>query len=285
MFFNKDMIEALQLETIYNLVDRNEWVYEKFFEYVEIAKKDDGDGVATLNDVYGVSAQVTFGFMMTMASGEMLVQKDAEDLPYLAVTDNPRFIDVVNYLTEKIAGNDGVYLGADQDIRDLFGNGNSLFWAEVLNHAETLRLNYDLNFGIIPMPKYTADQENYHQYTTGYCNTVICFPTTTRDDTLDFASFMVEAMAIESVETVVPAYYDVCLKGRYVDDAESAAMLDIITTSVSSDYAEILSWGGFKTTVQDAISAGNSITTIIKGNAPMTKKAIQKSIENFQKLP
>ncbi len=285
MFFNKDMIEELQLETIYNLVDRNEWVYEKFFEYVEVAKRDDGDGVATLNDVYGVSAQVTFGFMMTMASGEMLVQKDADDLPYLAVTDNPRFIDVVNYLTEKIAGNDGVYLGADQDIRDLFGNGNSLFWAEVLNHAETLRLNYDLNFGIIPMPKYTADQENYHQYTTGYCNTVICFPTTTKDNELDFASFMVEAMAIESVETVVPAYYDVCLKGRYVDDAESAAMLDIITTSVSSDYAEILSWGGFKTTVQDAISAGTSITTIIKGNSPMTKKAIEKSIEAFQKLP
>ena len=62
-------------------------------------------------------------------------------------------------------------------------------------------------------------------------------------------------------------------------------MLDIITTSVSSDYAEILSWGGFKTAVQDAISAGTSITTIIRGNAPMTKKAIEKSIEAFNKLP
>ena len=285
MFFNKDMIEELQLETIYNLVDRNEWVYEKFFEYVEVAKKDDGDGIVTLNDTFGASAQVTFGFMMTMASGEMLVQKDTEDLPYFAVTDNARFVDVVNYLTENIAGNDGIYLGADADIKDIFGNGRSLFWAEVLLHAETLRMNYDLNFGIIPMPKYNADQENYHQYTTGYCASVICFPTTTTGDDLDFASFMVEAMAIESVETVVPSYYDVCLKGRYVDDAESAAMLDIITTSVSSDYAEILGWGGFKTTVQNAISAGNSITTIIKSNAPMTKKAIQKAIEAFQKLP
>ena len=285
MFFNKDMIEELQLETIYNLVDRNEWVYEKFFEYVEVAKKDDGDGIVTLNDTFGASAQVTFGFMMTMASGEMLVQKDTEDLPYFAVTDNARFVDVVNYLTENIAGNDGIYLGADADIKDIFGNGRSLFWAEVLLHAETLRMNYDLNFGIIPMPKYNSDQENYHQYTTGYCASVICFPTTTTGDDLDFASFMVEAMAIESVETVVPSYYDVCLKGRYVDDAESAAMLDIITTSVSSDYAEILGWGGFKTTVQNAISAGTPITTIIKSNAPMTKKTIEKAIEAFQKLP
>jgi hypothetical protein len=285
MFFNKDMIENLQLKTIYDLVNDNEWVYEKFFEYVEAAKKDDGDGVVSLADTFGASAQVTFGFMMTMGSGEMLTQKNADDIPELVAADNARFIDVVTYLTEKVADNDGIYLGADQDIRDLFGNGQSLFWAEVLQHAQTMRQNYDLNFGIIPMPKYTADQENYHQYTTGYCCTVVCFPTTTKDKELDVSSFVVEAMAIESVETVTPAYYDICLKGRYIDDAESAAMLDIITTSVSSDYAEILSWGGFKTAIQDAISAGMSISAVIKANAPMTKKAIERSIQSFEKLP
>ena len=75
MYFNKDMIENLQLKTIYDLVNDNEWVYEKFFEYVEAAKKDDGDGVVSLSDTFGASAQVTFGFMMTMGSGEMLTQK------------------------------------------------------------------------------------------------------------------------------------------------------------------------------------------------------------------
>ena len=285
MYFNKTMLADLQLETVYNLVDRNEWVYDKFFEYVAAAKKDDGDGVPTLLDTYGVSAQTTFGFMMTMGSGEMLTQKDADDMPVLVASDNTRFIDVVSYLTEKVAKNDGVYLGADNDIRELFGNGQSLLWAEVLEHAYTMRMNYDINFGIVPMPKYTAEQENYHQYTTGYCTTVICFPTSTKGDVLDVASFVVEAMAIESVETIVPAYYDICLKGRYADDAESAAMLDIITTSVSSDYAEILGWGGFKTAIQDAISAGTPIASVIQRNAPMTKKAIQKSLDDFAKLP
>jgi hypothetical protein len=285
MYFNKDMIQNLQLTTIYDLVDNNEWVYEKFFEYVEAAKVDDGDGVATLADTYGASAQVTFGFMMTMASGEMLTQKDVDDYPALVATDNQRFIDVVTYLTDKIAKNTGIYLGADQDIRDLFGNGQSLFWAEVLEHAQTMRQNYELNFGIIPMPKYNAEQENYHQYTTGYCCTVICFPTTTKDSALDVASFVTEAMAIESVETVTPAYYDICLKGRYIDDPDSAAMLDIITTSVSSDYAEILSWGSFKDSVQSAISSGIAIASVIKANSNVTKKALQKSIEAFQKLP
>lgn len=285
MYFNKTMLADLQLKSVYDLVYDNEWVYEKFFEYVEAAKKDDGDGVPTLLDTYGVSAQTTFGFMMTMASGEMLTQKDADDLPVLVASDNARFVDVVTYLTDKVANNTGVYLGADNDIRELFGNGQSLLWAEVLEHAYTMRMNYDINFGIVPMPKYNAEQENYHQYTTGYCTTVICFPTTTIGEALDFATFAVEAMAIESVETIVPAYYDICLKGRYADDAESAAMLDIITTNVSSDYAEILGWGGFKTAIQDAISAGMPIASVISRNTPMTKKAIQKSIDDFSKLP
>lgn len=281
MFFNKDMIEALQLKTVYELVYDNEWVYEKFFEYVEAAKRDDGDGIPTLSDTYGASAQTTFGFMMTMASGEMLTQKDENDYPTLVAADNVRFIDVVTYLTERTAKNDGIYLGADNDIRDLFGNGRSLFWAEVLQHAQTMRQNYDLNFGIIPMPKYTSDQENYHQYTTGYCCTVVCFPTTTKGEELDLASFAVEALAVESVETVTPAYYDICLKGRYIDDPDSAGMLDIITTSVSSDYAEILGWGGFKTAVQNAISSGSSISSVIQKNAKMTEKAILQSIDAF----
>ena len=285
MYFNKTMLADLQLKSVYDLVYDNEWVYEKFFEYAEAAKKDDGDGIPTLLDTYGASAQTTFGFMMTMASGEMLTQKDADDMIVLVAADNTRFIDVVTYLTDKVAKNDGIYLGADGDIRELFGNGQSLLWAEVLEHAYTMRMNYDINFGIVPMPKFTAEQENYHQYTTGYCTTVVCFPTTTKGAALDMATFVVEAMAIESVETIVPAYYDICLKGRYADDAESAAMLDIITTNVSSDYAEILGWGGFKTAVQDAISAGMPISSVISRNAPMTKKAIQKSLDAFKDLP
>lgn len=285
MFFNKTMIADHGLKTIYDLVHDNEWTYEKFFEYVEIAKKDDGDGMVTLSDTFGATAQTTFGFMMTMGAGEMLVGKDSEDWPVLSVAkDNPRFIDVVTYLTDKVSDNDGIYLGADEDIRQLFGNGQSLFYGEVLLHAQTMRVNFDINFGIVPMPKYNADQDGYYQYTTGYCTTVICFPNTTKGEALDMSSFMVEAMAIESVETLTPAYYDVCLKGRYADDAESAEMLDIITTSVSSDLAEIYGWGGIKTAVQNAISSGDSIAGIIKSSTVMTNKAIQNAIKTFKDL-
>jgi hypothetical protein len=134
------------------------------------------------------------------------------------------------------------------------------------------------------MPKYDADQDNYYQYSTGRNTTVICFPHTAKGDTLDMSSFLVEAMAIESLTTVKPAYYDICLKGRYADDAESAFMLDIITTSVATDFAEIYAWGGFHSTVQSAITAGTPIASTLKMSAKAADRAMQKAIEDFKKL-
>ena len=285
MFFNKDIIAEHGLTTIYDLVDNNEWVFEKFFEYAEIAKKDDGDGQVTVNDTFGACAQNTLGFMMTMGSGEMLAAKDADDYPIIAANDSAtRFIDVVTYLTEKISGNTAIYQGDDEVIREIFGNGRSLFYAEVLMHAQTMRTSYDINFGIIPMPKYNADQDNYYQYSTGRNTTVICFPNTVSGADLDMGTFLVEAMAIESVNTVKPAYYDICLKGRYADDAESVYMLDIITTSVATDYAEIYAWGNFHSTVQSAITSGSPIASILKKNSAVAEKVMKKAIEDFQKL-
>ncbi len=285
MFFNKDIISVYNLKTVYDLVYDNEWVYEKFFEYVEIAKKDNGDGIANKEDTFGASAQTSFGFMMTMGAGEMLAGKDADNYPIIAVTENStRFIDVVSYLTDKISNNNGIYLGSDEDIRDLFGNGQSLFYAEVLMHAQTMRVNYDLRFGIVPMPKYNSEQENYYQYSTGRNTTVVCFPALTKDDDLDMATFMVEAMAVESVETVTPAYYDICLKGRYADDPESAAMLDIITTSVATDLVEVFGWGSFHSTVQSAISSGAPIASILKKSSTAARKVMATDIETFKSL-
>lgn len=284
MFFNKDIIKEHNLKTIYDLVDDNEWVFEKFFEYSEIAKKDDGDGQVGLTDTFGACAQ-GFGFVMTMGSGELLVGKDADDYPIISATENAtRFIDVVNYLTDKISDNPALYQGEGATVSALFGNGQSLFYAEVLAEAKTMRTNYEINFGIIPMPKYNADQDNYYQYSTGRNTTVICFPHTAKDDILDMSTFLVEAMAIESITTVKPAYYDICLKGRYADDVESALMLDIVTTCVATDFAEIYGWGGFHSTVQSAITAGTPIASILKKSSMAADKVMKNAIEEFKKL-
>ncbi len=285
-FFNKDILKQHGLTSIYDLVYADDWNFEKFFEYAAVAKKDeDGNGVMDLADTFGATAQPTFGFMLTMSAGEQLVDKDADDMPRLRVsTGSTRFIDVVTYLTDKIADNDAIYLGGDSAIINLFGSGQALFWTPVLLQAQTMRTSYDVKFGIAPMPKYNADQKEYCHYYNGYCVTVMCFPTTTKGDKLEMATFMVEAMAIDSISTLTPAYYDVCLKGRYADDAESAAMLDIVTKDVTSDFAEIFGWVGFNDAIEEAITNGNPIVSVLKSHCTTAQKAIQMANMAFEKL-
>jgi len=286
MYFNKSIRTDLNLESPYKLVENNEWVFDKFFEMVAAAGSDVSGNGATEDDNFGVVAQTTFGFMMTMASGEILVKKDNADLPVIAVVENAdRFIEVTSYLTDKISSNSCVWLADDKVIMGIFSSGRSLFMAEVLQHAKTMRQNYDIDFGLLPMPKYNKDQESYYQYTTGYCTTVVGIPSHMTGAMLDRASFIMEAMAIESVETVTPAYYEICLKGRYVDDTESAAMIDIITSSVQSDLAEIYNWGDLKNKVQSAISSGASISTTIRSVKKLTENAIKQTVEQITALP
>ena len=45
---------------------------------------------------------------------------------------------------------------------------------------------------------------------------------------LEAAGAVFEAMSSESRVSVVPAYYDIALKGKYVRDEDSRAMIDII---------------------------------------------------------
>ena len=166
---------------------------------------------------------------------------------------------------------------------EIFSGGRSLFMAEVLLHAKTMR-DKDVTFGILPMPKYTADQEDYCQYTTGYCTTVIAFPKTTTGDRLDRASFITEAMAIQSLTTVTPAFYEVCLKARYSDAPEDARMIDIISATVKSDLAEIYGWGGLKTKVQTAVSEGSSIVSVLTSSKKLTAAAIKQTVEAWDKV-
>ena len=46
---------------------------------------------------------------------------------------------------------------------------------------------------------------------------------------------VLEAMALESYKSVVPTYYEVALKGRYLEDSDSWRMLDMIYENVKVD--------------------------------------------------
>lgn len=291
VFFNKTMAKDLNIPDLYRTVNDYEWTYEKMFELAESALHDDGNGTYDLKDegdTFGIVAQAQLGFILLMGSGERVISKDAQDAPMISL-GSEKSVQIVDLLTKKINGNPAVQLTGDNDVIGTFTAGRALFMPEVLQHAETMRLSesYDIDFGILPMPMYDKEQKKYIQYSDAYCPNFYSIPNTTKGGKLDDTTFILEALALESVGTLTPAYYDTCLKTRYSMDYDSSRMIDIILSNYSIDLCDVYldQWGGFRTLVQNCIRNGSSITNLVRMNGRPVKIKIAETLAQIKELP
>lgn len=279
VFFNKKMIDANQLESPYECVKNNTWTLDKMFEMATVATVPNPDGGSS---VYGISAQNSFGFIMLMSSGEFISRNNEDDIPEINI-GNERSLAVVDKLMSHTAGNQGIFLGADADVMAHFRNSEALFMPEVLYHLITLR-GSDLDVGVVPTPKYDSEQEEYYSFTTCYGVTCLGFPQSNNGERLERAAFVVEAMSIQSLTTVTPAYFDVCIKTRFAPDIEASGTIQLILDGLYTDLAEAYKWGGLRDKVQNAVKDGQSITTSISASKKVADMAINKTVENWGKV-
>jgi len=83
----------------------------------------------------------------------------------------------------------------------------------------------EVDFGIIPYPKYDKQQGKYYTYADAR-GSVLALPVNSPD--VEKIGVIVEALSAESKRYVVPAYYDIALTQKDIRDEESREMLDII---------------------------------------------------------
>lgn len=237
IYFNKDILENLNLENPYQLVEENKWTIDKMSKIGFDAVSDiNGDGIMGIDDRYGMMAQTSLGTILSIAGGVRVIGRDTNDIPVIAI-ENERSINIIDYLREYVNNKNEIYLSDDwQDMLIRFNNGLSLFYAEVLLHIETMR-GYDISIGLLPAPKFDEAQEEYYNFLDSYCCNFYSIPVTNSNP--DDAAYFLEAMSAESVNTLTPAFYDICLNGKYLRDEESSAMLDIILDSYTVEFADI----------------------------------------------
>jgi hypothetical protein len=122
-------------------------------------------------------------------------------------------------------------------------------------------------FGIVPMPMLNSEQGNY--YTTLHDQfSVIAVPNTNKSSSeLEMIGAFLDLMGYYSATEITPQYYEICLKGRYLENQTAQNMLDILTKGIYIDpafiYSEALggpvgSWRGWvaanKTYVTSALT-------------------------------
>lgn len=285
VMFNKELADNYQVGDIYSLVENNEWTMEKLMSLTSGVSKDlNGDGTMDKRDLYGACTTLQRTAMAFMyAAGIKFVEKDTNDYPVYKpleeITYNV-FSDILRFYHE----NDSLFNldlveGAWKTSEQMFMNDQILFYIECLQNVARFR-DMEVDFGVVPMPKYTVEQDNYISMVCDFPGALV-IPSYCTDT--EFTGFMVEALNAKSSETVRPTYVDKCLMYKYTRDEESSGMVEIILDTMYYDPAYIYSWGNLVNTI--GMLASKNYDMLASQSKSLEKKivsAIEKTIETYK---
>ena len=240
-------------EDYFQLVRDNEWTLEKFHEMAaDVASGFDysGDG---MDAMHGAVINANFYRTAYYSAGKGLIAMDSKGYPQWVMTKEhaTSVLDFVNTIVHDDTACTFSDKISDEHVVNelkLFTNNKSLFLVEELIFSERItRYETQADFKVLPYPLYDESSD----YRTVLNDAlVLAIPTMAADK--DDVSLILSAMSRESVNTLTPAFFETVLTYRYMQDAGSVEMLQIILDSVvAPDIATIQKWGnnmmqGFK---------------------------------------
>lgn len=284
LLFNKQLIKDLELENPYALVKNGDWTFDKYAEMVKSATRDlNGDGIMDKDDMYGLVSMVKYVLpCFWVAAGTQTVSRTSDGLPQFDLRQDEKFSTVIDKIFSITYDNNSWY--RDPSDRDnysethdaIFMDNRALFFNNTFKMVEDIR-SMETDFGIIPYPKFTAEQADYYTRMEG------CFPFIVPLTAHDPATIgaIIEVMACESLNYIVPAYYNVSLKTKHARDEESAEMLDIIFKNRVIDLGDSIWCGILRDGIFVEMLAKNdrNLTSRLEKVENQMTKAIDKVIK------
>ncbi|MDL2287688.1 extracellular solute-binding protein [Eubacteriales bacterium OttesenSCG-928-G02] len=282
VLFNKDIIEVEKMEDPYQLVLDKKWTFDKMYEMAKQATKEiDGETGLSGNDQWGIVAAHMDSLIFYGAAGEKLCVKNSDDLPELSYGSSQRTIDVAQKIIDRMTEVNSWVIYA-QDYPEpiwetsfaAFHEGRVLFRPSGFSATTKLRAYENLNFGILPVPLWTEDQDQYYSY----CGTGevagIAIPLSCKDP--EFAAYMIDVYACEAKNELTPAYMEVNLKIKDAQNDKDLPMLNIIFDNITYDIGEVYNFGTIKTLFSKLVS---SKSTALSSSFEAIEKTIEEDIK------
>ncbi len=237
MYFNVDLWADERPDVdFYELVRNNEWTLDKFLELTaEMGRDLSGDGIIDdQNDQLAyVGESVPNGTFETALGLKTIERQNDGSITYLGLTE--RYDNAYSRMRDFHKRDDVFYYSSinDNTFKSMttFANGNVAIMCNYLYATEHIRDMED-DYGIIPLPKYDSQQEKYYTQ-LGTTTSAFFVPNNVAD--VDLTSKVMEALAYYGQTMVVPSYYEVALKTKYINDPQIREMLDIVRETAMSN--------------------------------------------------
>jgi len=240
LLFNKHLFEEYDIEYPYEQVKRGEWTFDAFSTLIKDFGRDlNGDGIMNDQDLWGFADNQggVWHFLGGFAEKAVTVNNAGE---FVLNQGSERFIQSVLKSAELCMEKNNSFIQNHEYTIEVFRNGHALFHCGAVIFVRQFR-DMENDFGIIPMPKYDLNQEEYRSFVNGTPALAYSVPTTNTD--LKRTGMILEVMAGYSTDTITPAIIDVTLMSKFVRDEESAEMLPIIFSGKTYDFVTDYYWG------------------------------------------
>lgn len=287
MVFNKKLFEDYKLDDPYQMVKDNNWTFETFHGLAKQLSEDvDNNGAWDENDKYGLLYQRDMLNAMVMASGITYVQKDREDKLTLSI-NSKQSVDVIGAAMDVLYDNCSLQVMNLPNyvvLRDkMFQNNQALFSFFYMKSLESLR-KMETDFGILPVPKYSADQTEWYSEVSAWSCGYIALPMQNQGENLTWTCIFLEALGCERHKMVLPTYYDKLLTGIVARDGESYAMLEIIFNNRRYDLGASCNFGSLTELIYLTMTNSREISSYLGGRSILAKREINEFMEKIAKV-
>ena len=281
MLFNKKLIEDFGLDYPYQSVLSGEWTLDALFNLTKEGTLDlNGDGeLNKKDDRFGLVVETMAPMCFLHACGEGLT-KIVDGNPVFNVKTD-RTLAIIDKLASVWTDPYYVYLPKGYNTYDevpIFKEDRALFAAMTGTNALLFK-DMESDFGIVPLPKFDANQDEYYSFCQAWGSAAVCVPITTAN--IERTGMIIEAMAAGGRYTSTPAAYDITFKIKYARDEESSQMLDIITDGSVYDFAFIYDWGSIYSSLCTTVAKGDSYLTKFESAEGKAESAMEKTINAF----
>lgn len=288
-FFNKNLIKNYQLTSPYTYIQQENWTLDNFLSLVNAVYSDDGDQIRTGNDTYGLLMETgaTNGNAIHLLVGCGIEFSSKDEAGMLTVDiDIDKVDNIFGKLSAVLKGDTCLdYTGAADGAeysefgnkynygRNLFAQDHFLFVQANMGVTNQVSDMEGEGYGIAPNPKYSADQESYY-HKMDKLSLIWGIP---NSESLDFTKIanVMDYWAYESSRTVMPAYYEITIKSRRVNDPYDTLMLDLVKSTIVYDISEV-----FGIDVTSALWNGYTNNAIASAWATQSK-AIKRQVTTF----
>lgn len=221
-------MNELGIGNIYETVLNGDWTFDKFSEYVMMGSRDlNGDTQIDIeNDRFGYVTGHWIGPMQVLYTGGQRILTKNDDDELVLSLNTERTVDIYDTFFT-LLDSDPCYIQLDENMEPIynsFSENRALFVDMNIKDVEKLR-DMNADFGIIPWPKFDESEDKYYTNVDANCS-LIGVPITSSDP--ERTSIIIEALAAEGYQSVIPQYYEVALQTKYARDDESVQMIDLI---------------------------------------------------------